>query len=358
MLNKIKKYLYKMCDKSDTQYVNKLCYYLNQVGGLKMDDMDSLMTYIRTLGTQQNTKTQGNYVVLLVGPPASGKSLSRKIGCDIVRMYEEKIYNTKYPDITTIEKSFFDTEVDALTYEIETEIKENDKMLIVIDLLISSLKKIIKEKGYDIDTLKNEDDKIKLVKQNINEIQSSSSKIYTKYRADKMSELLIYIAIFLKKNIYIESASINVTYYLNMLDNLGFYDYKPIIIYPFIKDVNILYERSIRRGLKEGRFLLCDAPSGGFSLKNMMLLAFQNYEKFKNSVVNKDYNFFYFIRYNADLDKNARDKVDKGDFSDIYNTNHLIEMHYRYALDNIVKEERTFNKKLNGDLKLVLDCKN
>ncbi|AGC02343.1 hypothetical protein H012_gp106 [Acanthamoeba polyphaga moumouvirus] len=134
---KLQKYLDKINQEPKSIYLRKISYYLNridninglQVGGLKLHDFNSLMDYLQQSYSKVTTQTNKKYLVILYGPPASGKSISRYIACHWIKNLFEEPSN-----IEDIYKSFIDTGIDDITYETESETGKR-----VIELLKENL---------------------------------------------------------------------------------------------------------------------------------------------------------------------------------------------------------------------------
>ncbi|AGF84906.1 hypothetical protein QJ854_gp876 [Moumouvirus goulette] len=306
---KLQKYLDKINQNPKPVYLKKISYYLNrvdninrlQVGGLKLHNFDSLVDYLQQTYGKATTQTEKKYLVILYGPPASGKSISRYIACHWIKTLFEEPSN-----IEDIYKSFIDTGIDDITYETESETGKR-----VIELL----KENLNDKLGGDKTIEN-------AKRNIADLASSSWNIYKNYRPDYVSELLYYFAIFLNKNIFIETTGSGTEYLNRIIDMLSYYEYIPILIYPFINDVKIIYDRSIQRGLTEGRFLRCDTP---FGLASQMRISFSNYPKMKD-ILDK-YNNYLIHQYNSNFPSDIAGQLKNFNFGGL--DNFSMQLKYR-----------------------------
>lgn len=208
--------------------------------------------------------------------------VARKIACHIINQYfkeklsDKDLYNT-----------FIDTGVDELTYDVKLD---NTKISTILRNLILDFLKKNNVKPDDKDILS-------FLNKHIKEIQPIAFKSYKENRMDALSELLFYFSVFLNKNIFFEIATAGVEYIKSIIKSLGNYNYIPIVIYPFIQDVNIIYKRSLQRGLKEGRFLQC---TGDYGLYEIIKKNITNYNSYiiKEFIENPK---FIVYRYNANL---------------------------------------------------------
>ena len=76
-------------------------------------NIDNVLSYLGNIYNQSNFTTQKRYIVILYGPPASGKCLARKIACYYIGNNYEK--NVNYEEIMN---SFIDTCVDKIVRDI------------------------------------------------------------------------------------------------------------------------------------------------------------------------------------------------------------------------------------------------
>nr|AEX62287.1 hypothetical protein mv_R82 [Moumouvirus Monve] len=338
---KLQKYLDKINQDPKSVYLRKISYYLNridninglQVGGLKLHDFNSLMDYLQQSYSKVTTQTDKKYLVILYGPPASGKSISRYIACHWIKNLFEEPSN-----IEDIYKSFIDTGIDDITYETESE-----KGKRVIELLKENLNNKL---GND-KTIEN-------AKRNIEDLASSSWNIYKNYRPDYVSELLYYFAIFLNKNIFIETTGSGTEYLNRIIDMLSYYGYIPILIYPFINDVKIIYDRSIQRGLIEGRFLRCDTP---FGLASQMRTSLTNYPKMMD-ILDK-YNNYLVYQYDSNFPSDIAGQLKNFNFSNL--NNYSLQLKYRTQDKNsngniVTNTINTISRDYDKLIALSLEC--
>ena len=267
--HKVKKYSYKYGNNNNTKYLKKLiCHLANpiMIGGngnnnpviLDNNDLDSVLNYLKSKASTSTKKTNKKYFVILFGPPASGKSNARHKACEYIKEYFEKDIQ-----LDDIKRSFIDSGLDEIVYDTkypDTSGKTTSEMLKnASNEIMDNFKKTVTSHDQK-EQLPNMD--IDIVKKNIKEFVTKSSQIYftsrIKTNASEMSVLLMYFAMYLNKNIYFETASYNKEYMSHIFDIINYAKYIPIVIYPFVRYSGVLYNRSINRGIKEGRYLLCD----------------------------------------------------------------------------------------------------
>jgi len=272
---------------------------------IRKGSMDSLFSYMDHHINQTNRikMTSKKYCVVLYGPPASGKSMARNIAAHWIKtqMHEEI-------DESEIVSTFIDTNVDEIVYKLETMdgIDVKEKLTRLSNHIINPLN----------DGSMTDHDKIKIAKREIDQLVKQSSSIYFSKRtdADIVSEMLRFVAAFLERNIYIEISSGNVDYIEHhILDFCKWYDYTPVIVYPFVKNVGILCDRMYKRAIIDGRYMSCDDAFQG--LYGKMLGTFEAWDKIKHAVDKKSQNSL-MLMYRADgFDKEMCDKITNNDFS-------------------------------------------
>ncbi|BCS83591.1 hypothetical protein QLL95_gp0532 [Cotonvirus japonicus] len=339
MSDKFNKYIQKINTEAKPIYLKKIVRHLDetkhfpsQVGGLKLNNFDSLVEFLRQSYERASSETNKKYLVILYGPPASGKSISRYVASYMIKdLFAESI------PVEEIYKSFIDTGIDEITYETETSSNKR-----IIDLL----KENTNEKLGNDKTIDN-------AKKNIAELALSSWNIYKTNRPDYVSEMLYYFAIYLNKNIFIETTGSSTDYLKRIINLLSFYNYVPILIYPFINDVKIVYNRSIQRGLKEGRFLRCDTP---FGLASQMKISLANYPKMKE-IISK-YNNYLIYQYNSNFSSEIAQQLTRFDFSNLDD----YTMELKYNIQNVNDRTTTNrvidvkNNNYNNLVQMNLDC--
>jgi len=213
-------------------------------------DLSSVLDYAKNrYECTEGFKTTKKYFVILYGPPASGKTISRKLAS----MYIKKHFNESL-STEEIYKSFIDTGVDDLVYDAyyneESPIKSvKDKLKETIDLYFLNLQ-ILPE---------NRIEHIKTLSEFKKEVIEPNNNTYSKYRSehniDDLSALLGIIATYTNHNVFFEIASPNVDYINKLIQTLYWNKYKIVFIYPYTNNYDLLVERNYARGLLEGRIM-------------------------------------------------------------------------------------------------------
>jgi hypothetical protein len=241
---------------------------LGQLGGWNNSNAESIFSYLHQKISHIKSRTKNKYVVILYGPPGSGKTIARNIAC--------KYIMNAFNESTATYDTFVDTGVDEIIYESEDETGEKIK-----DKLVNNLK----DRLTEMRTMYNKEvlDRL-MVTRNISSIVSSSYSIYSddKKDADSLSDLLVALATLLNYNIYFEISKPNINYMSKLIESLKYYDYIPVIIYPFINDVNVLFNRTIDRGMSEGRFLTCEGDYGLLKIMRDCLNEFKYIKRIMN----------------------------------------------------------------------------
>ena len=146
----------------------------------------------------------------------------------------------------------------------------------------------------------------------VNIIADDTFKIYKDNRADSISETIKKMAEFLEKNIFFEIASGKSEYIKKIITDTIYYNYIPIIIYPFIDDINIIYNRSIDRGISEGRFLKKEF------LINSIEDNKNNFIVLKNMIVNGDFGKKALImKYDSDFEIVVKEQFQLYNFTEL-----------------------------------------
>ena len=285
---------------------NKVDKYIQKGGNerplLDSENLDIIMDYIKA-AVDPIQRTTNKYFVIMYGPPGSGKSIGKKIACHLIN---ETFNEDKSVD--EILSTFIDSEVDSIVEDIlikdedltflnnnlkklnededepgqdededEGELDQDELRQIkakeIMKLYLHKIIQIKSDQSITLDNIEDEENRINVVKElqensDTWDIPGESFKINNlilrkKYNLDALSESLMYMAAFLGKNVFMEIATADLSYIYKIWSSFKYYGYIPIIIYPFVNDVNILHKRVINRGLNIGRFIACNNENYG-----------------------------------------------------------------------------------------------
>lgn len=310
---KIKKYINKiMNNNNNNSYLRKLSEYLlinfNKQKGGRVINFNIDPTYrdinfnlinlqefiIKTLeGIIKIDKSNENYILIVMGPTGSGKTIARKVGYKMVELLENKelvLHNTKIIEDnmktklinTNIEKSFIDISVDDYVYGLRiNETSGKDKLRITNTQLIEDMK------------------------ENINNDKLSENTIeqYSEYRKhiNFLPMVMVYIAAYLKINIIFETVC---GYWLldELVKNINYF---PLIVYPLVNK-DILLQRTIERGKEEFRFINETNINKGILCSNDMF----------NKIDDKNVNKIFALSYDNN-NKELYSEINQNNYSNI-----------------------------------------
>jgi hypothetical protein len=237
-----------------------------------MYNLESTINYIlKKYNKMDNIKiTKNKYFVILYGPPSSGKTLAKKIGCYLIKKYmEEELKENEILD------TFIDSNIDDLIYDKEIEdTNDNNVKKRVQQILLDQLTKYKEQAKIQNDITKDNIDNSQSIKDFINFCEKFYSR---ENKPDSLSDLMIFLGSYLKKNIFFETGSGSLYYANTIMNILKLYNYIPIIVYPYVDNIDLLYERAIKRGNKEGRFI------ARTSIESMSNSSVNNYNKLFDS---------------------------------------------------------------------------
>jgi hypothetical protein len=238
-------------------------------------------------------KTTNKYLVILIGPPGSGKSIARKIVTNMIGKMES---NTNFDEIFN---TFVDVSADDYIYGAKIDGKESGS-------------KLLKD-NYDAVQRTYPDS---TSKEFIDNLTTSSTKIYfdTRRELDSIGSMMLFIASYLKLNIFIEIVG-NTINYINYLINdfCDYHKYIPIIIYPNISNFDLHKERILLRAAKEGRLPSLDYVK---YIKTQVDTIFDQIYDSSNSYLKSNIKSLSLVKYNNDKQLNQTD-------IDAYNFTHL-----------------------------------
>ncbi len=299
---------------------------------------------------QSTYPLKSKFFVICYGPPASGKSLSRKIACNIIKQHFSDVIPESFrsSNVDEMMKTFVDTSVDDIIYNINTKEKvdiTSDRVKTVKDILIGNISKVFKNDirftkvadFEDFEKILSTKDKLELlqnseISEQFKEQVTVNQKLYFNYKdiADDISLLLGAFAILRKKNVFFEIASPAVEYMNDLISVLYKWKYNIIFIYPYTTDIDLLCKRSINRGCAEGRVV----PRGDIEWKTSSSIV-RYYDSIinkgnPNSMINKLENL-YVIRYKADMDLDALKikAIEDGNFNLTKNNTDIHDLVYK-----------------------------
>ena len=178
----------------------------NKVQLITPQDLSSALDYVKNRYNCSKSKTVNKYFVILYGPPASGKTIARKIACDYIKKRYERELN-----LQDILNSFIDTGVDDIVYDINYHSKPLKTYL--VDLLNKAF--------TDSDV---ESDVTNINKQKVQEQLKRNIEIYFNYRQkqniDGISALLAASASYTNHNVFFETASPSFDYIKDLINTL------------------------------------------------------------------------------------------------------------------------------------------
>ena len=317
------------------KYKKKKIIY-NLMGGdcnkdikLNYKDIDSTLNYIKNHYECAPLQTINNYFVILYGPPASGKTISRKIACKIIKeQFPEETLS--YEDIF---KSFIDTGIDDIVSK--TIVSEDRLHKSVGEIMIENIDKIISTENKNI----------KYFRENINEesiqnLLKTNIELYIHHRkyVDELSLILGAFATYINRNIFFEIASPNIQYIIELINTAYKWKYKIIFIYPYTDNIDELCKRSDIRGLKIGRFIDCNQINKKISdCYKKYISDIINYEN-PNSMLNL-YNDIIILRYNTLLNEEEYKSI----YNNTFNLSSENKKIYNYIHKKKVGDKITIN---------------
>ena len=342
--NKISKYIHKYEYSPSQIYFNKIVKYISLYGGNSTNikgtnnfipgDIDSLLNYLKyKLSDNAKYVSKNKYLIILYGPPASGKTIARKIAFQLIKKYFDEDLS-----IEDLLKTAIDTGLDEITYD---AVVDGDT---ISNKLITAYKNNIKHNFNG----KSDNELKMLIKKHINDFSKSSNDIYYKNRQNELSEMLFYIATFLNKNIYFEISGGSSEYVIKMINTFKYYNYIPVIIYPFINNIDVLFERSVIRGTQDGRFLTCgDIEQKAISSK-------KDYKLIKK-FMNKQNKYLHF-QYNANFDRHIYDEYSDNNLSNIDNIISNYNLEIKVVFNKLLANRKS--KYIKDETNIIKRCNN
>jgi len=293
---------------------------------LNFTNIDSILEFIKEYYTCAPNQTKNQYFVILYGPPASGKTLSRKIACKLIKdNFDEKL---SYDDIYN---SFIDTGVDEIVSK--TLINETENTKSVEEQMIDNINHILTDENKTLQFIKDNIDRKDII-----DMKKKNSDLYIKYRklVDEMSLVLGAFATFVRKNVFFEISSPYIDYIINLINTAYKWNYKIIFIYPYTNNIDLLNDRVIIRGLQVGRFI---------EQTEIIKKITECYTAYTNKIINFDndksmlneYENIIIFRYNTKINSDEQKLLSTYNYN--FDDPNINEKIYDYIIKN--------NKKIN-----------
>lgn len=210
------------------KYKNKyILGKINQIGGYDHTNSNDMIKYLNCLinGEQcEDTKIEKKksfdkpYLLILYGPPASGKTKARDLMINHLNLSNNHIQ-------IDVDKFVYDT-----------------------DQWKEFISKINKEKitGLQISEI-DQNDKVKLIQSEYKNIRSKTSN---------MIHILMGIALMYNYNVTIEMSGRGLDWYMtHIIDEFIHSKYDIYLVYPYTNNLDILYQRAMKRAEKEYRYV-------------------------------------------------------------------------------------------------------
>jgi hypothetical protein len=241
-MDKIYKYIKKYNKIQKNIYLKKIAYYLTG-GNIRKYNLDSFQDLLRNKLGDSRMVTQNKFIIILMGPPASGKTDAVKIAYEIIKnnyTREEKRI------LDNIDKTFINTGVDDLVYDI------------FVDETDETIKLQLSRKGVVLEQCLNDAKTDTERRECLSRLENDNGLYFgNRPYGDALSEILMNFSLAFGKNIIFESASPYSDYIKNLISNASRYNYIPIVIYPVVTPIKTLQDRSINRAKIEGRLPAC-----------------------------------------------------------------------------------------------------
>lgn len=225
-IKKIHKYIYKYINNPKQIYINKLNFY----GGKTYDgvDFNSIMEYVtEKLNIIIANKSQGapdalKHLIMLYGPPASGKSKAKEIILNNLNIKSDDYIDINLDDIIGDDKTYIKTISDLKIRASDSRIGINE------------------------------------------EIKNEATKIYFSIRnkANIVFELLLFITRLYNISLVVEVTGgtyCSMIWWYNILSFYKSKQYKITLIYPVVSNSDTIIERAEERGKKIFRFVSSDS---------------------------------------------------------------------------------------------------
>jgi len=270
---KIKKYVSKYIKTNDNKYVKNI---YSHIGGsnYSIDDLNNILKYIneQIKNTDHNQKQNDKpkYCILLIGPPASGKSKAFDLGISFINRID---------NIDLSKSNFLEISIDKIV--------ENTQEWINF------------KKSIDENTYLNNEQKIQQMNEKYFEIRK---------KADPIFEIFLNYVDLLGLNFSLETVGDKIDWYIDRLKELSKSNrtkFKFVCMYPYTDDVDMLLERADKRALTSGRYILKD-------YLNEQLINDVS-DKYNTKMLSIASYFFIMCKYDAKIPLNAllKDLIEK-----------------------------------------------
>lgn len=304
------------------KYVNKLGNKIYELtGGFKKysndvskrnTNLEELFEYIKTNVNNKKEKTKEKYLVILMGPPASGKTLARKFASKYIYKHLENT-NGNDNDIDKIFNSFIDISVDEFVNDgaviNSTNLEEKTGKELFADyaqkyksLLASSV-----DKNSELFTTLNDE----------------TQKLYFNLRPnfDAIGNIIFNLASYLEMNIFYETIG-NSSDIEDLAKNFcAYFGYNLLVIYPHVSDKAEHLRRLDERRKEDGRLVKSEY------FEKLLVSSDIVFDKLRTSIpllLSPKFKKAVFIKF-----KNDTKKPDNYDF-----TNFEIEKYHSFNYDN------------------------
>lgn len=224
------------CGTSNKYYHAKMKKYL-QMGGYTNDQ---IADYIDTLFLNKGPLDQ-KYLIILYGPPASGKTHARNIICDKLNIDKNK---------------FVDLSIDKFINDNDDYNKDKNEFKNKYEIELSKITDISCDKEYKKYNISDIDE----MDINITKLYSPMAKKYNETRSSIAS--LIFETVLnkiredAKLSLFIEITGARTAWYTDfIIPQFRQNGYKVYVIYPFVNNIDELVERSACRFTKEIRYV-------------------------------------------------------------------------------------------------------
>ena len=233
--------------KKTTKYVKKLGKKIYDLTGgfkkytdenvLRIKNAEELFEYIKTNIKSKTGKTKEKYFVILMGPPASGKTLARKFASKYIHKHLEKNTDT---DVENVFNSFIDISIDQFINdgEIINDTNPDSK----------TGKDRFKEYADKYNALNN---------QQYETLNKETQKLYfdMKPNFNAVGNIILNLAAYLEMNIFFEI--LGDSNYIESLakDVCAYFGYNLLVIYPHVSNKIEHLKRLNARRQEDGRFV-------------------------------------------------------------------------------------------------------